>query len=128
LGVNDTLLSFVALGRFAARDLDPEVRLPAVRMLQEYEEPQLMRLFLDLLNQDPIEAVRAAAATALGRFVYQGELEEIAPEDLRVIEDTLLEITRNPDQSVLVSRRALESLGFSSREEVPQLIQQAFDS
>lgn len=128
LGESDTLLSFEALGRFAARDVAPEVRLPAVRMLQEYDEPHLIPLFLDLLHQDPIEAVRAAAATALGRFVYQGELEEIALEDLRVIEDALLEIVRSPEQPVLVSRRALESLGFSSRDEVPGLIQQAYDS
>jgi hypothetical protein len=59
--------------------------------------------------------------------VYLGEVDEI-PDDLdREVEECLLRVTQGQDED-LVRRRALESLGFSNRKEVPQLIQAAFDS
>lgn len=65
--------------------------------------------------------MRAAAANALGLYVYLGELEELNTELHHKIEDALL-LAYAEDPSDLVQRRALESLGFSSREEVPPLL------
>jgi HEAT repeat protein len=71
--------------------------------------------------------VRAAATSALGRFVYLGEVEDIPEEDLHQIEDALIAVVQGSDD-LLVRRHALESLGYSSRQEVPALIDQAFRS
>lgn len=123
----DTLVSFDNLARMALADEDPRVRTVAIRLLWESEDPKVARALINLLDQDASADVRAAAATGLGTFVYQGELEELA-EDLRHdIEEHLLDVARGQDE-VLVRRRALESLGFSGRKEVPALIRKAYDS
>lgn len=127
LSAEDMLLSFVSLGSFAVQDSDPKVRLLAVRTLWEYEEKSLAALFLDLLKEDPDADVRAAAAGALGRFVYAGELEEIPSEALCRIEDALIGLVDSAE-APQIRRSALESLGFSSRDEVPPFIESAFAS
>jgi HEAT repeat protein len=127
LGEDNTLLSFDAIGQFAVSDSDPEVRLPAIRVLWEYENPALVRIFLDLLDENQNEAVRTAAANGLGKFIYLGELEEIPEKLQRQIEDRLLDIMSSDDLAA-VRRSALESLGYSTRDEVPKLIEDAFKS
>ncbi|MCU0487867.1 MAG: HEAT repeat domain-containing protein [Anaerolineales bacterium] len=127
LGDDDTLLSFEALAAFALQDSDAQVRLPAVRTLWEYENPQLGRKFLDLAEHDPDLAVRSAAASGLGRYVYLGEIEEIPTELLEQIEKHLLKLVKGGENAEL-QRSALESLGFSSRDEVPALIEKAYQS
>jgi hypothetical protein len=127
LGENDYLLSYEAIGRLALRDADPQVRATAIRLLWDYEDQDLARIYLELLDEDSDAKVRAGAAAALGKYVYLGEVEEL-PEDLdREIEDRLLQAAQGKDET-LVRRRALESLGYSSRDEVPKLILDAYDS
>jgi HEAT repeat protein len=127
LGEGDYMLSFEALARFAVEDPDPKVRMFSVRTLWEYEDDDLAELFLDLLNTDKDPMVRAAAATGLGRYVYLGEIDELEQQVLVSIENTLLLVANGPEDPV-VRRRALESLGYSSREEVPPLIEAAYSS
>jgi HEAT repeat protein len=69
--------------------------------------------------------VRAAAANALGQFIYLGELDKIPANFHHKIEDTLLAVTTSGTDT-LTRRRALESLGYSSRGEVIPLIEAAF--
>jgi HEAT repeat protein len=127
LGSSDTLLSFQSFGAFAAHDDDPKVRLYAIRTLWEYEDKRLIPLLVKVLKQDDDAGVRAASATALGGYVYLGELEEIPETTLREIEDLLLEVVDGSDQPQ-VRRSALEALGYSSREEMPRRIESAFTS
>lgn len=127
LGSADDLLSFESIGRQAIKDDDPHVRTLAVRMLWEFENQDLIPVFLNLLAEDPAVDVRAAAATALGQFVYMGETDELAAEKMNTLVEHLLQATAE-DQADLVRRKALESLGFSSRPEIPALIEQAFST
>jgi HEAT repeat protein len=127
LGDSDYLLSFEAFAIFALHDAEAAVRLPAVRILWEYENKDLIQTFLGMLAADSDFEVRAAAATALGRFVYLGELEELPAKTARQVEDHLLAALSSHDPD-LVRRRALEALGFSSREEVVSHIQSAIES
>ncbi len=113
--------------RLALEDEDVEVRATAIANLWEEEAPDLIAPFLDLLQHDPGARVRAAAASALGRFVYLGEIEEIPEKQLRRIEDALL-ATITGDDELEVRRRALEAISFSSRPEVSLLIEQAYHS
>jgi len=62
----------------------------------------------------------------LGIFVQLGEFDDIPDELHHQIEDVLLEVLNGEDEP-LIRRRALEALGFSSREEVPVLIESSFN-
>jgi HEAT repeat protein len=127
LGGADVLLSFENIGRNVLMDEDPQVRLLAVQILWEFEELDLVPIYLHLLGSDPVSEVRAASASGLGQFVYLGELDQLPNKTLRDIEDRLLEAA-NLDPDTLVQCRALESVGFSSRAEIPELVEKAFAS
>jgi HEAT repeat protein len=124
LAEDDTLLCFDDLARALLQDPDPQVRVQALRLLWECEDAKLVPTFLEILTEDSDSNVRAAAATALGVFIYLGEIEEIAEQTLHKVEDSLLAVIHS-DEDTLVRRRALEALGWSSRPEVPALIEAA---
>lgn len=124
----DTLVSFDDLSKFALTDPDPRVREVALRLLWESQEVGLVAKMLQMVENDPAEKVRGAAATALGQFIYLGELEEIPEAVLRRIEKRLLEIAASASEPKLVRRRALEALGFSSRPELKPLILAAYNN
>jgi len=122
----DTLTSFDDVARSLLADDDPQVRVRAIRLLWECEDVNLVPKYFDILNNDVNIEARAAAANALGQFVYMGELDKI-PSDLHhTIEDQLIETTTSTEQAPLVRRRALESLGNSSRDDITPLIEAAY--
>lgn len=121
----DTLLNFDEFSRFALSDVDDGVRSNAIRLLWESEDPHLVPVLIHLLQHDPSELVKAAAATGLGKFVYLGELDEIPRNLLEEIEGVLTS-TFKSSASQEIQRKSLESLGFSGREEVKEFIQKAF--
>jgi HEAT repeat protein len=120
-------LSFEAVNRFALQDPDPPSRAQAIGNLWESEDPQLARQLLDMLRADQAAEVRKAAGGALGSFVLLAETEDLA-EQLRLeIEQGLLNAVRS-DPSTEVRDCCLQALGFSTRDEVPELIEQAYSS
>jgi HEAT repeat protein len=127
LSETDTLVNFDDLARFALDDTDPRARAAAIRLLWETQDEKLIPIFINKLREDPDELVRSAAATGLGLFVYLGELEDIDEELLHTIEDVLLQTLQGTD-TVLVRRHALESLGYSGRGEIPDLIRKAYNT
>jgi HEAT repeat protein len=69
LANEDTLVSFDDIGRAFLTDDDPQVRIRAMRLLVECEDHRLVPIYIDLLTNDEIVAVRAEAASVLGIFV-----------------------------------------------------------
>ncbi len=127
LADSNTVMNFDAIDRIALDDEDPRVRVTAVRSLWLSEQQSLVPKLIELLDQDADSDVRAQAASALGRFVQLGELGKI-PADLQdQVELRLLRAVRD-DVSDLTQRRALESLGYSSRPEVADLIEEAYEN
>ncbi|MBN1538105.1 MAG: HEAT repeat domain-containing protein [Anaerolineales bacterium] len=127
LGERDFTLSFENFCLFALNDDDPKIREFAIRSLWDYDNRDAMRQFIDMLENDPVIEVKAAAALGLGKFVYLGEIEEIPEETFKEIEDLLLN-TYNNSKSLIIRRRALEALGFSSRKEVAKHINTAINT
>lgn len=122
----DTILCFDDLALFLINDDEPDVRSNAIRLLWESEDIHLVPILIHLLQNDPSELVRAAAASGLGKFVFLGELDEISPSLQNEIEDNLMAVL-NTSSSQEVQRKALEALGYSSREEMKDLIRKAFE-
>jgi HEAT repeat protein len=121
----DTLTNFDDMARPLLSDEDPHVRICAVRLFWQSEDAKLVPVFRKLMNGDANSEVCAAAANALGLFIYQGELEKIPSKLHHQIEDDLLK-TATSAKETLVRRRALESLGYSGRQEVIPLIDAAY--
>ena len=127
LAEGDTLLFFDPVAIMCLKDEDPVVRATAIRLLWQSQEEDLVPLFLTLLKEDPEAIVRAAAATALGLFVYLGELEEIKASTYHVVLESLIQAhLDSPD--TLVRRRALEALGYAGHPEVPSFIRRAYET
>jgi HEAT repeat protein len=121
----DTLVNFDDLARSLLYDPDAPLRTLAVRLLWQCKDPDLAPVFMDLLANDRDGGVRAAAATALGLFIYLGEVDDISPELWHQVEELLIHTAMQASEK-LIQRRALEALGFSSREEVPGMIEAAY--
>ncbi|MEX0789021.1 MAG: HEAT repeat domain-containing protein [Anaerolineales bacterium] len=120
-------LTFDPIDRMALHDPSAEVRRKAIENLWESEDTSLLSPLQGALQNDDEAGVRKAAASGLGQFVYLGEVGRLDPGILVELEDALLTVhTVDPDSGVRL--RALESLGFSSRPEVPALIERAFQS
>ncbi len=127
LSEDDYMLDFSGIGWLALKDIEPVVRALGIRSLAEYEQPELVPILMKLVEKDSDVNVRSEAARAFGPFVYMGEVEELPEKTLHEIEECLLKIV-NGNDAAMVRRRALESLGFSSREEVDPLIKGAYET
>ncbi|MBI5713843.1 MAG: HEAT repeat domain-containing protein [Chloroflexi bacterium] len=118
-------LDIKAVSRAALTDDDGLVRAAAACNLWEDEGQDLIETFLTMLVNDPQVVARVAAATALGQYVYLGEIEEIDESLLHKVEEALLAVF-NGDDDPQVRRHALESIGFSGRQEVIAAIQKGY--
>jgi HEAT repeat protein len=125
LAESDTLVNFDDFGKAILADPDSTVRGRAIRLLKESDDVKLVPTFINILNNDTDMQTRAEAAGVLGAFVDLGELEEIPEEVHHQVEDALFKVA-NGDDDVKVRRRALESLGYSSRPEASVLIESSF--
>ena len=125
LAEEDTLVNFDDFARAILNDPDASVRISAIRLLSECEDPKLVPALLDMLKNDPDVNVRMEVAAVLNLFVDLGELEEIPEKTYHQIEDALLAVG-NSEDDVHIRRAALESLGYSSRPEVVTLIESTF--
>jgi hypothetical protein len=119
-------LNFDRVDRMALSDPDSEVRRFAIDNLWESEDPALVPALVRGVTADSEPSVRAAAAAALGAFVYLGEVDRLPAEALAEVERALLHAVQDADE--IVRLRSLESLGYSSRAEVPSLIREAYRS
>ncbi len=121
----DLLLSFEALGRALLSNDDAITRTYAIRLLDECENDNLVAPFLKIATEDPELEPRAEVISSLGAYIYYGEMEELSEESLKKVEDVLLQVAQGNEKTEL-RMRAVESLGFSSHEEVPALIRAAW--
>ena len=127
LAEENNLLSYEFPCRLSIHDADPQIRFLAIRGLLPYEPIDLLPELTTLLRQDADENVRAICAATLGQFVYLGEIEDISKEQKKNTVDSLLEASYN-DPSVQVRQRALESLGYTSQDEIVALIEEAYQT
>jgi len=117
---------FDAVFRACLADEDEFVRTQAIEGLWEDEDIKLIRPLLAFLRDDPSAAVRAAAATSLGRFVLLGELEKLSATLSNSVCEALWEVIHSLEEDVEVRRRAIESMAYSSEEAMAEVIADAY--
>lgn len=119
---------FNALYRAGLADVEERVRLAALDGLFEDEHPSLISPLTALLKNDASEAVRAAAAESLGRFVLLGESDGMTQPRRDQVYAALMRALLVEPAGSLVHRRALESLAYVTNEEMDFQIRDAFNS
>jgi HEAT repeat protein len=119
-------VDFNSIFHLGLQDEDAEVRACCIDGLWEDESPGLVNPLLTLLSVDPSVAVRAAAATSLGRFVLLAELGELDEELGRKILEKLRKLIEDPHETLEVRRRVLEAMSYSGTKGVPEVIREAY--
>ncbi len=122
---SDTLVSYEEIGKALLNDSDGEVRARALALLSESNDPKLVSQIIDIFLNDAELAPRMEAANLLGEFVLLGELEELDEDKKTKVENALISVIRSEDNPGL-RKRALEALGYSSRDEMTNIIETAF--
>jgi len=121
-------LDFDNIFRDCLKDQDAEVRGKAVEGLWESEDPSLINLFINLLEQDSSENVQVAAATALGKFAMLAELNKLRSGYTSRICQALLGVISDENRDVEVRRRALEAVAPLNLPQVREIIKEAYHS
>lgn len=120
-------LDYHSLGVLSLDDPEPSVRAAAIDLLWEDQTSELLSKLVDMAQFDDSSSVRAAAASALGRFILLGEYEELPERETMLAQDTVINLLTNDDEEVEVRRRALEAIANSSHEIVHDAILDAYE-
>jgi len=118
-------VDFCLLFRACLEDDDPVVRRLSIEGLWEDARPDLARRLVARLLEDADVGVRTAAATALGRFVFMAECEEIDAELAARIR-AALENVIGENRDVDLVRRAVESIAFVNDAKTRAIIEDAY--
>lgn len=119
---------YSALAESTLNDLEAVVREAAIELLWEDESIALMDRLIDISLHDEAVVVRAAAASALGRFILRGELGDAPEEETERAKNAVIALWENADEDVEVRRRALEAIANSSHDIVAEAIEQAYQN
>jgi HEAT repeat protein len=128
LAKDNVELNFDLVFKNGLSDPDAEVRTGAIDGLWENEDPSLIRIFIDLLQNDASYDVQASAAAALAKFAVLAECEEIQQSYKTTLSQALLATIDNASKPVEVRRRALESVAPLSTPVVREVIKKAYES
>lgn len=121
-------MNFRSFGFMGLDDEDPGVRAAAVDVLWDDESLELMRRLISLTKTDDSREVRANAASALGRFILGGELDEVPQDHAVKAQEAVMRLLNDENEDNDVRRRALEAVSNSSHEMVPGAIDEAYHS
>ena len=120
-------LDFHAVFSNALTDELPRVREAAVNGLWESEDRKTLPRLIERLDHDGDDAVRAAAASVLGRFAVLADAGKFVQRDADALYNALMGVLRDDDEPVMVRRRALESAAPFRRPEIHRWLQWGYD-
>ena len=105
-------LNFKSIFRFGLDDPSPEVRQAAIDGLWEDEGTELLERLQVLLATDSDPAVRAAAATALGRFAFLAAAGDLPGPRADQLQEVLRRALVDTSDGTEVQRRLVEALAY----------------
>lgn len=121
-------LDYRTIGWLALLDADAEVREAAIDLLWEDDTVSLMDRLIQTALSDESVSVRAAAASALGRFILLGEIGDLPDRETARAQDAAIRLLTDLTEDIDVRRRALEAIANSSHEIVVGAIREAHSS
>ena len=124
----DFAVDYSAIYQIGIVSHDPEICVTSIKGLSENEDIRLIPQMVKLLQNNENAKVRAASAQFLASFVLLGELGKIPEYKFFEIVSTLISTLTNADEVLEVKCRALESVAYTSIQQVPDLIQHAYNS
>ena len=119
-------LDYSTLFRACLSDKDEGVRARAARSLWDSDDRTNIRPLVNLLTQEDSTEVRAAAATALGKFVEMAEEGKLLRREGQRIADALVGVIENPQEHLETRCRAIEAVAALTSEKVHSIIEQAY--
>jgi HEAT repeat protein len=119
-------MDFSAVTRLAMTDLDSELREAAVEASWTDESPEMLNRLMPMASIDFSPSVRAAAISALGRFIELGEDGKFDKQLARQAENLAIRIYKNESLDTEIRRRAIEAISNCSRPEVQGMIEDAY--
>jgi HEAT repeat protein len=121
-------LDYRTIGLFGLTDRDADVRQAAIDVLWEDQSLELMSRLIERALRDEAAEVRAASASALGRFILLGELGDLPERETVRSQDAVITLLNNEQEQVEVRRRALEAIANCGHAVVEPAINQAYQS
>lgn len=119
-------LDYEGIALIALLDAHSEIRRSAIELLAESENLNVMRRLRDVLKHDSEVLIRAEAARALGRFIFMGEVGDIA--QTQTIREDLFALLSDLNQPGPVRNAALEAISNCSDTNVQPWIADAYRS
>ena len=121
-------LDFTDVLKIALADEDPQVQEKAIAGVWEGEDRTIIPLLLNILHSEGPPQVRAASATALGRFAWLAQEDKILPKDAEMVQESLMRFLQDEQDSLEVRRRALEAVSHFNTPKVHEYIRWAYGS
>lgn len=88
-------LDYRVIGQTSLDDLDSSVRVAAIDLLWVDDSLPLMQRLIDMAQWDESAEVRAAAVSALGRFILAGELDILPEVETNKAQDAAINLLMN---------------------------------
>ena len=127
IGESNFDLAYEAIAYILLEDSDAVVRTKAIDLTWYVSSKQLFHIFMDMAKNDSSATVQAAVMGALGRFIYEGELEEFDETLAKQAQELALEFYEDRTLELEIRRRSLEAIANSSHPRVHELITEAYD-
>lgn len=124
----DFIVDFQPVFTFCLADPNPAVRIASLDGLWDTTNVRLIEPMLDMLKNDPVPEVQAAAAGALAHYLQLSAWGEVKGVPVDDIYEALLAAFQDPRSILILRRVSLEALGSVSSAEVNKAIEDSYES
>jgi HEAT repeat protein len=127
LSEDNYVVDFTPLFSFMLLDPHAPVRIAALDGLWDCDDEKMVEPIIPLMREDPVEAVKVAAARSLAHFLMMAEWGQVPGKMVNVIFDALRTLYEDPDTAVLLKGAALEAMGPLSHPQITGYIEESFE-
>ncbi len=121
------VVDFVPVFTYCLNDPSPAVRVASLEGLWDATDITLISQIIELLRNDPLAEVRAAAAGALVHYLLMSAWGELKGVPTDSAYDALMEAYQDPLSELIVRRVTLEALGSVNSPDVYKAIEEAYE-